>query len=132
VHLALQWGNVGMEALLSGDMHRAREAFDKQLRLCREQVVTHLAAEGLGGVAAVATRQGDPDRAARLLGAATAIGPVGDDDVNALLEKHFFASARAQLGSERWSESFGEGAELTFDQAIVFALSSVRPQAETD
>ena len=95
VFLALTCGNVGLEALFNDDLDRARDAFDEGLRLCREHVVRHLAAEALGGLAAIATRRGDPERAARLLGAATAIGPVGDADVNAQLEEHFFAPARA-------------------------------------
>ena len=92
--MALTCGNVGMEALFNDDLDRAQEAFDEGLRLCREHVVTHFAPEGLGGLAAIATRRGDPERAARLLGAATAIGPVGDADVNAQLEEHFFAPPR--------------------------------------
>ena len=94
VFLALTCGNVGLEALFTDDLARAREAFEEQLRLCRELVVKHLAAEGLGGLAAIAARRGNPERAAQLLGAATATGPVGDADVNAQLEEQFFAPAR--------------------------------------
>jgi hypothetical protein len=53
------------------------------------------------------------------------IGPVGDADVNAQLEKHFFATARARHGMRRWSEAHAAGAEMTFDQAFAFALSPV-------
>jgi predicted ATPase/DNA-binding SARP family transcriptional activator len=120
--LAVWCGNVGLEALFSGELDRARLAFDEQLRLCRELVVTQLAAEGLGGLAAIATRRGEPERAARLLGAATVCGPVGDADVIAHLEKQFFASARAQLDPRRWSEAHTAGAEMPFQQAIACAL----------
>jgi hypothetical protein len=106
--LALVWGNVGLEALLSDDVDRAERAFVEQLRICREAVVTQFAGEGLGGLAAIATRRGDPGRAACLLGAATAIGPVGDADVRGQLEKRFFAPARAQLGAQRWSAAISQ------------------------
>ena len=120
--LALVYGNVGLEALFMDELDRAQDAFDQQLRLCNEHVVTHLAAEALGGLAAIATRRGDPERAARLLGAANATGPVGDADVSAQLEQHFFASARARHGTRRWSRARAAGAEMTFEQAIDFAL----------
>jgi hypothetical protein len=66
----------------------------------------------------VASRAGDPARAARLLGAANAIGQVGDADVHAQLEEHLFAPARAVYGERRWSEAHAAGARLSFDEAI--------------
>jgi tetratricopeptide (TPR) repeat protein len=121
--LALVYGNVGLEALFIDDLDRAQDAFDKQLRLCSEQVVPHFAGEPLGGLAAIAARRGDPERAARLLGAATATGPVGDADVNAQLEEHFFEAARARHGPQGWRRAYAAGAEMSFDEAVGFALS---------
>jgi predicted ATPase/DNA-binding SARP family transcriptional activator len=123
VELALVYGNVGLEALFNGDLDRAQSAFDEQLRLCGQHVVTHLAAEGLGGLAAIATRRGDRERAAHLLGAATAIGQVGDADVEVQLDEQFFAPARALHGTERWNAAIRTGGEMTLEQAITFALS---------
>ncbi|HEX6651941.1 MAG TPA: hypothetical protein VF072_04300, partial [Thermoleophilaceae bacterium] len=119
VLLALTCGNLGLEALFTDDLDRAQDAFDEQLRLCREHVLRHSASEGLGGLAAVAARRGDPERAARLLGAASVIGPIGDADVNAQLEQHFFAPARDC--TPNWSHAHAAGAELSFDEAITFA-----------
>jgi predicted ATPase/DNA-binding SARP family transcriptional activator len=130
VFLALTCGNVGLEALFNDDLDRAREAFEEGLRLCREHVVTQFAPEALGGLAAIATRRGDPERAAWLLGAATAIGPVGDADVNAELEEHFFAAARAHHGTRQWSDAQMTGAEMSFEEAITFALTPGQPPAE--
>lgn len=48
-------------------------------------------------MAAVVAHRGDPERAARLLGAASTVGPVGDAEVNGHLEQHFFSAARKQL-----------------------------------
>ena len=123
VFLPTTCGNVGLEALFSGDLDRARDAFDEQIRLCREHVVRHIASEGMGGLAAIAARRGDPERAARLLGAATAIGPVADADVLAHLETEFFAPARTQHGTRRWNEAHSAGAEMTFEQAVADALT---------
>jgi predicted ATPase/DNA-binding SARP family transcriptional activator len=125
--LAFVCGNLGLEALFTGDLDRARAAFDEQLELCLEQVLW-VAAEGLSGLAAIATRRDDPERAARLLGAASASGPWdADADVTAHLERQFFAPARARLGTARWNQAHAEGAQMSFEQAIAFGLNSPRP-----
>jgi predicted ATPase/DNA-binding SARP family transcriptional activator len=121
VFSALTWGNVGLEALFADDLDRAREAFDEEVRLSREHVVRHLAAEGLGGLAAIATRRGDPERAARLLGAATTIGSIGDPDVEPQLEEQFFAPARNR--TRHWSQAHTAGTQMGFEEAIAFALT---------
>jgi predicted ATPase/DNA-binding SARP family transcriptional activator len=126
VFLALTYGNTGLEALFTNDLDRARDAFYEQLRLCREHVVKHMAAEGLGGLAAIASRRGDLERAGKLLGAATAIGPVGDADVTAQLEEHFYAPACARGGTRHWSDARTTGAKMSFEEAITFALSPGR------
>jgi tetratricopeptide (TPR) repeat protein len=124
---AFVWGNVGFEALFTGDLDRARSAFDQQLRLCQNHVFW-VGVEAMIGLAAIATRLGDPERAARLLGAATATGLCADADVTAELEEHFFAPARARHGTRHWSEAHSAGAELSFEQATAYALnSSVTP-----
>jgi ATP/maltotriose-dependent transcriptional regulator MalT len=119
----LQRGNTGLEALFSGDVDRAEAAFRDQLRLCREHAVVHLAAEGLGGMAAIMAQRGDAERAARLLGAAGAIGPVADDDVTRHLER-FFSEARARLEEGVWRAAEAEGAALALEEAIEVALDT--------
>jgi hypothetical protein len=121
VFLALTCGNAGLEALFTDDLDRALNGFHEELRLCREHVLKHFAAEGLRGLAAVAARRGDPERAARLLGAATAIGPVGDADVKAQLEDQFLGPARHS--TQRWSHAHTAGAQMSFEEAIAFALT---------
>jgi hypothetical protein len=119
--LAFVWGNIGLEALFTGDLDRARIAFQEQLELCLEHV-NWVAAEGLSGLAAIATRRGDPERASRLLGAASAVGPWdGDADVAEQLEERFFAPARRQVGARRWNEAHAEGTRMSFEEAIAFA-----------
>jgi hypothetical protein len=119
---ALTYGNVGLEALFADELDRARDAFEGQLRLCGDHVLEHHAPEGLGGLAAIATRRGDPERAARLLGAASAFGRgVGDADVTAQLEEQFFAPAC--LRTRRWSQALTAGAQMSLEEAIAFALT---------
>jgi hypothetical protein len=127
--LAYVLGNVGMEAVFNGDLDRARTAFEDQIRLCSAHTLWG-ASEGLSGLAAIETCGGDLGRAARLLGAATATGPWDTDaDVAEQLEQQFFAPARAAYGKRRWNEQQAGGAELSFDEAIAFALNSDRPDS---
>jgi hypothetical protein len=109
-------------ALFAGDLDRARNALEEQLRLCREQVWPEVAAEGLAAVAAIAIDAGDAKRGATLLGAASAMGPIGDADVERQFEQRFFESARHVLGGS-WSEAYADGAAMGFDEAIALALS---------
>jgi hypothetical protein len=116
-------GNSGLAALFTGDVDAAESAFAEQLRLCDELVVPWLASEGLAGLAAVAIRHGDLDRAACLHGAATAHGPIGDADVLAQFERQFLTAARERSGDRRWRDAHRAGAELDFGAAIALALS---------
>jgi predicted ATPase/DNA-binding SARP family transcriptional activator len=121
--LAFVCGNVGVTALFLNDLERARTAFEEQLRLSLEHVLW-VAAEGIAGLAAIAVRSGDLERAARLLGAASVVGPWGGDaDVDAQLESLFFGPARAELGARSWDEEIQAGSELSFEGAIALALS---------
>ena len=119
---AVVWGNFGFEALFTGDLERARSAFDEQLQLCRKHSLW-VGVEGLTGLAAIAARRGDLERAARLHGAVTAHGVCTDADVTTELEERFFAPARARHGSRPWSEAQAAGAEMTLEQAIAFAAA---------
>jgi predicted ATPase/DNA-binding SARP family transcriptional activator len=120
--LCAVYGNAGLSALFTGDLDGARKAFEKELRLCQELVIPWLASEGLAGLAAIASREDDLDRAARLLGAATATGPLGDVEVTAQLERDFYAAARERHGERQWNEGQAAGAELDFADAIEVGL----------
>jgi predicted ATPase/DNA-binding SARP family transcriptional activator len=121
--LAFVWGNVGLEALFNSDLDRAQEAFDEQLRLCREHRFW-VAAEGLSGLAALAAKRNDPARAARLLGAATSIGPWdADADVRGALERRFLGPARRRYGEPGWQRGESAGGRLSLEEAIDLALA---------
>jgi tetratricopeptide (TPR) repeat protein len=116
-------GNFGLAALLTGDIERARDAFREELRICRELVVRPFAFEGLSGLAAVAATRGETDRAARLAGAAGVLhygAPYAV--VEDRLDAAFFEAARASCGADAWNVAADEGAALSFDDAIAYAL----------
>jgi predicted ATPase/DNA-binding SARP family transcriptional activator len=122
-------GNAGLAALLTGDMDTARDAFYEELKLCRQLMAQPVASEGLLGLAAVAVLDGELGHAARLRGASTAHGSVAhgydrqQETVDAKLETAFFAPARARHGAEAWDIAVREGARLSFEDAIAYALN---------
>ena len=95
-------GNAGLAALFTDHLDEAWDAFREELAVCREIVVLPFAAEGLAGLAAIETIDGDLDRAARLCGASGAHRygqPV--DPVDARLAATYFEPARERLGAGR-------------------------------
>ena len=115
--------NLGLAALFMADLERAMARFAGGLRLCREHGVPWAGAEAIAGVAAVAARQGESERAARLLGAAESIaehgGPVGSR-----LEQEFYSPARERIGDTRWRAAYADGTRLSFEQAVSLALDA--------
>jgi hypothetical protein len=116
-------GNEALASLFTNDVDAAREAFSEELTLCRELVVRPFASEGLAGLAATATVDGNLDRAARLYGAAgrQRYGEP-EDRVTARLHTIYFEPARARLGADAWDNAAAEGAALGFEEAIAYAL----------
>jgi predicted ATPase len=122
-------GNAGLAALFTGDADAARDAFREELELCRDLAVLPVAAEGLGGLAAVATVRGELERAARLYGAAEAhrYGQAWVP-VDERLRTAFFDPARARFGDEAWDAAVRRGAALSFEDAIAAALAEQSPE----
>jgi predicted ATPase len=118
------WGNLGLVRLLTGDDAGARIAFAEQLQLCLDHNIRFGVGEGVGGLAAIAADQQRFELAARLLGAATAFGPVAHPDLMTRLEQRFFDAARAGLGDRRWSDVVQAGRRLAFRDAIELALTA--------
>ena len=112
----------GLYALFTGRFERAQRAFADQLRISTQNALIYEAPQGLAGLAAAAAAQRDDERAARLLGAATALGPIGDEEVIAQLEERWFLPARARHGERRWAEAQAAGARLSLEQAMALAL----------
>ena len=125
-------GNLGLAKLFSGALKEARTAFERQLRLCVGQSFRYGADEGLAGLAAVLAAEGRPEQAARLRGAARAMGypHAGIDDVIAdRLEREYFAPVRAACGIAAWRQAEQAGEELSYESAIAFALGQSGPIA---
>jgi hypothetical protein len=123
----LQWtrlcGNVGLAALITGDIDRATDAFREELELSHELVIRPLASEALHGLAVVAAAHRDDDRAARLIGAAVAHGGVPHDAVETRLETMFLQPARRRIGPDAWDAAAREGAHLSLQHVVAWALS---------
>jgi hypothetical protein len=123
-------GNTGLAALLTGDTDAAADAFREELEICRELVALPIASEGLLGLAAVAVVHRDLGRAARLRGAAAAHGYGQQQNaVEARLEAAFFATARNRHGADAWDAAVRDGAQLSFENAIAYALDERRAQS---
>ncbi|MDQ5809600.1 MAG: hypothetical protein M3358_02400 [Actinomycetota bacterium] len=83
------------------------------------------AAYCMQGLAAVTASRGEPDRAARLLGAAEALLETAGVPLYAQvdLELHQRAAdaAREQLGERAWAAAWDEGRAMSFEEAVAYA-----------
>jgi predicted ATPase len=123
--------NIGLAQLRLGNLKDARRTFLDALKLCTTEAFRWGGHESLAGLAAVRVVEGDPEQGAQLYGAAQAAGypPTDpyDEEMLELLERDYFDAARTRLGPARWTELTRAGAELTFDQAVRFALTAAAP-----
>ena len=116
-------GNTGLAALLTADVEPARDAFREELELCRELVALPVASEGLIGLAGGAAAHHQDDRAARLVGAASAHRHgLQPDVIEERLDAGYLAAARGRCGGDAWEAAVAEGTALSFEDAIAYAL----------
>ena len=120
-------GNFGLAALLTGDTDAARDAFREELVLCRELVVRPFAVRrpprprrGRRG-----RRRRPPRRAARRRRGRPCYGQP-QDVVEARLDAAFFDAARTRFGADAWEAAGRDGAALSFEDAIAYALEERR------
>ena len=123
LRVMLAFENLGLASLFMANLERAMARFAEGLRLCREHGVPWAGAEAIAGVAAVAARQGESERAARLLGAAESLAS-SQNAVGLRLEQEFYSPARERIGETRWGTAYAEGARLSFDEAVSLALDA--------
>jgi hypothetical protein len=102
----------------------ARARLHESLALQREIGNRHGIAECLGAMAGVALAVGDPDRAARLLGAQAAVlgrigVPLSPADRAELERDH--AAARERLGAAAFDAALVASDALALDEAIALA-----------
>lgn len=123
--IATALANLASVAQRRGQVASAEELGREALTLYRDQGDPRRCAIGLESLACSAGLAGQGERAARLLGAATALRatigaplpPQERDDI-----EQFVAAAQATLGETRWAEALAAGAALTQAEAIAEAL----------
>jgi hypothetical protein len=121
--------NIAQANLLVGNIERARDAAAEELGFAINYGMRSTTEYCLANLAALAAAENKPDRAARLLGAARAMGyPSEDDrDEEERLERQFFAPARETYGADAWQRSEAQGALLSFDEAVSYAAEDTEP-----
>ena len=128
-------GNVGLAALLTGQIEAASLAFREELRLCREMVVRPIVFEGLRGLAAIAAAQGahEPRRHTRRRRRRAPLRRP-QDPVEARLDETFFEPARTQLGTDKRNGAARDGGAFSFEDAIAYALdeplAAIKPRGD--
>ena len=117
--------NLGWVELLEGDFDRARACFEEAAAIARRLGRRAYGAEAISGFSHLAAAVGDADRAARLAGAASALGGgAGFNPSSSVTLARHVKDARAVLGERVWQKAWADGAELGFDSAFSLALDS--------
>jgi tetratricopeptide (TPR) repeat protein len=118
--------DLGRVALDQGDTDRAAALFGESLKLSWEPESEIGIALSLVGLAGVAGKWGQPERAARLLGAVAtireSIGRALTPVEHSILER-YAASTRAQLDEATFTIMWAKGQKMTLVQAKAEALS---------
>jgi tetratricopeptide (TPR) repeat protein len=122
IHVLGLLGHLEREA---GDYARAMTFYQESLRLRQERGDMLTIACSLEDFAGLAERQGQPERAVRLLGAAEAVcetigrtPPAG----HAPEYERTVDAAHAALSEEAFAAAWEEGRTMTIDQAVGYAL----------
>ena len=125
-YVATALANLASIALRRGEVRKSESLSREALALYRELGDLRRCAVGLEGLASAAGMAQDGERAARLLGAATALREQLDAPNPAHEQAEIdqaVAAARTSLGAERWAATFAAGRELSLELAVVEALS---------
>ena len=122
----IEYQNLGNVALAEGDYDGAAALYRRSLVWARESVVTSFVLNTLACLASLLGLQGQPQRAARLMGASEALlesmGVKLQPNEQRLYDQGV-AMVREQLGDETFNALRAEGQAMTLDQAIEYALS---------
>ena len=114
--------NLGWAAWLRGDDEKAEVLYQESLMLCRELGNKLVAAESLQGLACVAGKRGEIERSARLFGAADSLfraRNISHLPAEREMREPYLEVAQTSSNRAAWEE----GSELTFEEAIEYALS---------
>jgi hypothetical protein len=116
---------LGYLAGAEGDLDAARDWHMQAVAAARFSADAPVIAGTLVGLADLAWREGDPERAAELLGASCAIR--GTTDRSIPDEERVAAEARSVLGETRYGEAYQRGQRINLD--TLAALVPVTPGA---
>ena len=119
--LIILW-ETGTSFLFQGDDEQAHRCYMESLSISREPVNLAYGLEGFGGLAAIKKK---PERAARLLAAAQSLRERAHTPRVPLDHYYdwFMAQVRAQLDEASFAAAWAEGAQMTLEQAVAYALS---------
>jgi ATP/maltotriose-dependent transcriptional regulator MalT len=120
---------LGYLAAAEGDLEAARSWHVQALEHARASADAPVIAEVLGGLADLALRAGDPERAAELLGAGVAIR--GTPDRSVVDEMRVADQARSVLGEAGYGAAYQRGQRVTLDTLAAFIAPGVTPGAGT-
>jgi tetratricopeptide (TPR) repeat protein len=123
--------NLGWQGIVisfQGDYAAAHSLLlEEKLGICRESGHASGIAHSLEGFAVLAAQQSQPERAARLWGAAEALREAIFDPMcqfeRAEYERNV-ATARAALGEEAFAAAWAEGRKMTMEEAVEYALET--------
>ncbi len=129
--IAIAHGNLGVVALHEHQPDLADSHFRRSLELAREPGIKHLIAESLHGMAAVASIDGDLERTARLWSVASSLKatmamPLTEPEEFIVAE--YLQPARRGLSDDAYARASAEGAGMTIDEAIAYALGGAAPR----
>jgi tetratricopeptide (TPR) repeat protein len=113
-------------ALARGDIEEANRLACEALSSAAEHEERQGIGDGLQALAAVAAARADPERAARLAGAASAVREMiaarpGPFDV--AIPRRFIETSEKAVGATRWHRSWHAGHAMTIEGAVAYALA---------
>jgi hypothetical protein len=117
----------GLLALQQGHVDRAAALLREQMGSLVEWGNTGYVGFCLMGLAVVAGHHQQPERVARLLGAAARL-LVGNGEALGPVDQHLWdraVAAQAHLSEERWRAAWTNGQQLSVEQAVAYALAPV-------
>jgi hypothetical protein len=135
---AISLFNLGQLELAANDSSAARGLYSESLTIGVKLGAKSIIAYAFEGLAGTAMLEGQPERAARLLGAAEVLRKAINaymDATDVLLYERTLAATRAALGKEAFDAARAAGAALPLEEAVQLGLaeaSNARPAAESD
>src|SRR6266568_6205067 len=119
--------HLGTVALRMGDYTQSAALYQQSLALNREQANRDGIVEDLAGLAEVASLLGQPERAARLLGAVEALREVSGIRLSPLRRAEYDRTVegiRAHLDQATFAQAWAQGRAMPLEQAIAYALET--------